>query len=398
MKLAKLALADGTVFTGEAFGAAATRRGEIVFNTAHSGYQEVITDPSYSGQIVCMTCAQLGNYGVAAEDDESDRVYVDGFIVRENSVVRSNFRSEQTLDEMLQHFGVPGISTIDTRALTRRLRIRGSINGAISTEDADDAALVALAQSTPNMAGQDLVRAVATGKPYAWTQGHESRFAMAGRGRQPDRHVVAIDCGMKRNILRNLVDIGCRVTVVPPQTSAEDILALRPDGIFCSNGPGDPEPVDYVRRSLKKLVGRVPIFGICLGHQMLALALGAQTFKLKFGHHGYNHPVKNLLTGRVEITSQNHGFAVSPESLVAAGLEQTHVNLYDGTNEGFRHPSAPVFSVQYHPEAAPGPHDSAYLFDCFRRMIETRAPITADDMSAAQSALARMISQQAMSG
>lgn len=390
-KPARLALADGTVFTGTAFGAEASRAGEVVFNTAHSGYQEVISDPSYSGQIVCMTCALQGNYGVTSEDDESDRPHIEGFVVREISALASNFRSEGSLDAMLAEAGIPGISGIDTRALTRKLRMHGSINGVLSTRDESLTDLIEQASGLPSMAGQDLVRGVARDATIEWTRGLESDLATGVRAADIDKHVVAIDCGMKRYILRNLVDIGCRVSVVPPTSTAADILAMKPDGVFVSNGPGDPEPVDYVRGALHDLAGRVPIFGICLGHQLLALALGAKTVKLKFGHHGTNHPVKNLLTQRVEITSQNHGFAVTAESLESAGLELTHINLNDNTVEGFRHPSRAIFAVQYHPEASPGPHDAAYLFDCFRSMMDTGEPVSAQQMAASQTSLERRL-------
>lgn len=394
MHVAKLALASGTVFTGEAFGAAARRGGEVVFNTAHSGYQEVITDPSYTGQIVCMTMPQQGNYGTTAEDDESDKVFIEGFVVRELSPIASNFRSHQTLDSLLKKSGIPGISGVNTRALTLALRETGAINGILSTLGESDDALIAAARALPDMAGQNLVTRVAPKTKSEWTRGFEGDFEVLARHDPVTRHVVAIDCGMKRNILRNLVDVGCRVTVVPPGTSAAAILDLRPDGVFVSNGPGDPATVTDVQQSLKGLAGRVPIFGICLGHQLLAIALGAQTSKLKFGHHGYNHPVKNLLTNRVEITSQNHGFAVTPESLERAGLEATHVNLYDGTNEGFRHREHPIFAVQYHPEAAPGPHDANYLFDTFVAVMETRKRPTAEQMARAQQRLATLATEQ----
>lgn len=394
--VAKLVLADGTVFVGEAFGATARRGGEVVFNTAHSGYQEVITDPSYCGQIVCMTMPQQGNYGIVAEDDESEKPFVEGFVVRELSAIASNYRSRQTLDNLLAEHGIPGISGINTRALTLRLRELGAINAVLSTQDESDEELAAAARALPSMAGQDLVQRVAGREVCEWTRGFDGDFEVAGRRLPIDKHVVAIDCGMKRNILRNLVDVGCRVTVVPPTHTAAQILKLEPDGVFVSNGPGDPEVVDYVQKSLCELTTKVPVFGICLGHQLLGLALGAKTTKLKFGHHGYNHPVKNLLTGRVEITSQNHGFAVTPESMVAAGLEPTHTNLYDGTNEGFRHRELPVFAVQYHPEAAPGPHDAAYLFDCFREIMQTRRPPSAEQMLEAQKLRAGLAPRKAV--
>ncbi|TWT44849.1 Carbamoyl-phosphate synthase small chain [Phycisphaerae bacterium RAS1] len=366
---ARLVLADGSVFHGQAFGAAATRGGEVVFNTAHSGYQEIITDPSYCGQIVCMTAVQQGNYGVNDEDDESDRPLIEGFAIRELSPVASNYRSRRTLDAWLKACGIPGISGVNTRELTLRLRVEGAINGVISTRDESDETLLEMARGLPSMAGLDLVRRVATGKTVAWERGFEGDLAPAAPPRPIDRHVVAIDCGMKRNILRNLVHIGCRVTVVPPTTPAEAIREMKPDGVFLSNGPGDPQPVTYVQETIRDLSRDTPIFGICLGHQLLALALGAETYKLRFGHHGCNHPVRNMRTGRVEITSQNHGFAVSPQSMARVGLELTHQNLYDQTVEGFRHRELPLFAVQYHPEAAPGPHDAAYLFGEFREMM-----------------------------
>lgn len=367
---ARLVLADGTIFHGEAFGAAATRGGEVVFNTAHSGYQEVITDPSYCGQIVCMTAVQQGNYGVNDEDDESDRPLIEGFAVRELSPVASNYRSRRSLDEWLKSCGIPGISGINTRELTLRLRAEGSINGVLSTRDESDERLLEMARALPSMAGLDLVRKVAAGPVRPWNRGFEGDLAPASPARPIDRHVVAIDCGMKRNILRHLVHIGCRVTVVPPATPATAIRELKPDGLFVSNGPGDPQPVGYVQETIRDLSRDTPTFGICLGHQLLALALGAETYKLRFGHHGCNHPVRNLRTGRVEITSQNHGFAVSPDSMARVGLELTHQNLYDRTVEGFRHRERPLMAVQYHPEAAPGPHDAAYLFEEFRALMD----------------------------
>lgn len=396
-KPAFLVLADGSVFPGIAFGASAVRGGEVVFNTAHSGYQEVITDPSYCGQIVCMTNPLQGNYGVNPDDDESARPFIEGFVVRELSPVASNFRAREALDAWLERWSIPGIAGLDTRALTLRLRETGAINGIISTSEQDVGKLRELARALPSMAGQNLVPRVAPREAYQWTEGFPEGFEPPLPPRPLEKHVVAIDCGMKRNILRNLVRTGCRVTVVPPTTSTSEILALQPDGVFISNGPGDPAAATYLHQTLRDLTssqspvrGRssIPVFGICLGHQLLALALGAKTYKLKFGHHGYNHPVKNLLTGRVEITSQNHGFAVDPATLPGANLEATHVNLYDHTNEGFVHRELPVFAVQYHPEAAPGPHDAAYLFDVFRSVIETGRPPTADQMAEAQAQLA----------
>jgi carbamoyl-phosphate synthase small subunit len=384
MPIARLALADGSIFTGDAWGATATRGGEVVFNTAHTGYQEVITDPSYCGQIICMTCPLQGNYGINPADDESPRSWIEGFAVRELANRRSNFRSTKDLEDVLHEAGVPGISGIDTRALTLRLRVSGAINGVLSSEDYSDAELLAKAKSLPSMAGQDLVSRVAPTASSEWTAGFDGIAAERARSLPINQHVVAIDCGMKRNILRHLVDMGCKVTIVPAKTRAAEIRQLKPDGVFISNGPGDPEPVAHVIETLRTLADDTPIFGICLGHQLLALALGAKTFKLKFGHHGYNHPVKNLLTGRVEITSQNHGFAVSEDSLRSAGLEQTHVNLYDSTVEGFRDRERPIFAVQYHPEAAPGPHDAGYLFDCFRQMLVSKAPPTMEQMLDAQ--------------
>jgi carbamoyl-phosphate synthase small subunit len=384
MPIARLALADGSIFTGDAWGATATRGGEVVFNTAHTGYQEVITDPSYCGQIICMTCPLQGNYGINPADDESPRSWIEGFAVRELANRRSNFRSTKDLEDVLHEAGVPGISGIDTRALTLRLRVSGAINGVLSSEDYSDADLLAKAKSLPSMAGQDLVSRVAPTASSEWTAGFDGIAAERARSLPINQHVVAIDCGMKRNILRHLVDMGCKVTIVPAKTRAAEIRQLKPDGVFISNGPGDPEPVAHVIETLRTLADDTPIFGICLGHQLLALALGAKTFKLKFGHHGYNHPVKNLLTGRVEITSQNHGFAVSEDSLRSAGLEQTHVNLYDSTVEGFRDRERPIFAVQYHPEAAPGPHDAGYLFDCFRQMLVSKAPPTMEQMLDAQ--------------
>jgi carbamoyl-phosphate synthase small subunit len=366
---AVLALADGRVFEGEPLGARGEAVGEVVFNTAMSGYQEVLTDPSYKGQIVCMTYPHIGNTGVNEEDPESSRPWAEGFVVREASPVASSWRATATLDAYLSAHGIVGIQGIDTRALTRHLRDRGAQEGVIATGDVDPGAVVAKAKASPGLVGRDLVKEVTCPASYEW---RESVWRL-GRGYTappPARfHVVAYDSGIKRNILRQLVAEGCRLTVVPAFASADEVLALAPDGLFLANGPGDPEGVPYLAESVRRLVERLPTFGICLGHQILALALGARTFKLPFGHHGTNHPVKDLGTERVEITSQNHGFAVDPDSCAAAGLEVTHVNLNDGTCEGMRHRSLPVFSVQYHPEASPGPHDSHYLFGRFVELL-----------------------------
>lgn len=368
--LAKLALEDGTVYTGRAFGARGEMFGEVVFNTSMTGYQEVLTDPSYKGQIVTMTYPLIGNYGINAEDCESRLPQVEGFIVRELTRRPSNFRSQQSLDAYLAEHRIVGLEGIDTRALVRRLRVRGAMNGVLSTVDLDDRSLVTRARSSPHIVGRDLARTVMPEKSFAWSEGFNSRFASQhlDPGQRPHR-VVALDFGMKWNILRCLVQSGCQVTVVPGTASARDILGHDPDGIFVSNGPGDPEPLTYAIGTLRELIGKKPIFGICLGHQLLGLALGAKTFKLKFGHRGANQPVLNRLTGRVEITTQNHGFAVSTESL-PSDVEATHINLNDNTLEGLRHRKHPVFSVQYHPEASAGPHDSTYLFDEFRQSMK----------------------------
>ncbi len=366
---ALLALADGRVFEGEALGARGEAVGEVVFNTAMSGYQEILTDPSYKGQIVCMTAAHIGNTGVNEEDVESRRPWAEGFVVREASTLASSWRATGTLDAYLRRHGIVGIQGVDTRALTRHLRDHGAQEGVISTEEPDPARLVAKAAASPGLLGRDLVKEVTCEAAYGWDQSVWRLGQGYGRAPAPRCHVVAYDSGIKRNILRQLAAAGCRVTVVPAFASADEVLALRPDGLFLANGPGDPEGVPYLAQAVRRLVERLPTFGICLGHQVLALALGARTFKLPFGHHGANHPVKDLATGRVEITSQNHGFAVDPDSCAARGLEVTHVNLNDGTCEGMRHRSLPLFSVQYHPEAAPGPHDSHYLFARFVELL-----------------------------
>lgn len=372
LEKAILALEDGTVFEGESFGAREQRRGEVVFNTSITGYQEIFTDPSYCGQIVVLTNPQIGNYGANQADCESAQPFIEGLVVRDFSPVSSNWRSQEAAEEFLAKAGVPVISRIDTRALVRRLRSHGVMRGVISGVDANPAELVEQARNIPSMAGLDLATQVSTTKPYPWTQGVEpsSPSELVGDPAEQRFHVVAYDFGIKRNILRQLVQTGSRVTVVPALTPAEEILALKPDGVFLSNGPGDPEPLEYQASQVRQLIGKAPIFGICLGHQVLGLALGGKTFKLKFGHRGANHPVLNMLTNKVEITSQNHGFCVDPDSLSASDVQLTHKNLNDDTLEGFRHRSEPVFCVQYHPEAAPGPHDSQYLFQDFAQIMK----------------------------
>ena len=390
----KLVLEDGLIFTGSAFGAEGTIEGEVVFNTAMCGYQEVLTDPSYAGQIVTMTYPLIGNYGVNGEDIESrdGKVQVAGFVVKELSEIASNFRCSRMLEEYLKDEGVMGLTGVDTRALTRHIRLAGAMNGIMSTEIDDEAELIRRARRIPPMKGMDLVKVVTPETPYEWREGYASAFAQSHREHgEAIFDVVAMDCGAKMNILRNLVECGCNVTVVPATASAEEILAMKPQGLFISNGPGDPEPVTYAIETIRRLVGKVPIFGICLGHQLLALALGAKTYKLKFGHRGANHPVRNEATGKIEITSQNHGFAVDGDSLGPTGAVVTHINLNDMTVEGFTHPAEPLFSVQYHPEASPGPHDATYLFDCFRDMMTTGRAPTAEQMHAAQERLAKAV-------
>ncbi len=367
---AKLALEDGTVFTGLGFGATGETFGEVVFNTSMTGYQEVLTDPSYTGQIVTMTYPLIGNYGINSEDCESKLPQVDGFIVRECARIPSNFRSHQTLSDYLAENQIIGLEGIDTRALVRRIRVRGAMTGVLSTTELDDAALVKKAQTRPSIVGRDLAKTVMPEKSFAWREGFNSPFVTQELHKGKKLHrVVALDFGMKWNIPRCLVELGCEVTVVPGSTSARDILAQNPDGIFISNGPGDPEPLTYAVENIRQLIGKKPIFGICLGHQLLGLAFGAKTFKLKFGHRGANQPVLNQKTGQVEITTQNHGFAVDPSTLPVE-VESTHINLNDQTLEGMRHNRYPIFSVQYHPEASAGPHDSTYLFDEFRKLME----------------------------
>jgi carbamoyl-phosphate synthase small subunit len=379
MNIAKLALEDGTIFTGRLFGAPEEVEGEVVFNTSMTGYQEILTDPSYHGQIVAMTYPQIGNYGINDEDVESGRPWVRGFVVRELSPRASNFRAQASLDDYLKQHGIPGIEGVDTRALVRITRLQGAMKGILSSVELDDARLIARARSSPGLVGRDLATEVMPRETSSW-QPSPSPFIAASAShreraqdsRQP--HVVALDFGMKWNIPRHLVAVGCRVTVVPGRASPAEILDHQPDGIFLSNGPGDPAALEGPIQTIRALVRAaadsrgIPIFGICLGHQILGLALGARTFKLKFGHRGANHPVRNERTGRVEITTQNHGFAVDPGTL-PPDVEPSHVNLNDSTLEGLRHTRLPVFAVQYHPEASAGPHDSAYLFDEFRALL-----------------------------
>ena len=415
MKAAVLALADGTVFEGWTYGAEGEAVGEVVFNTSMSGYQEILTDPSYKGQIVTMTYPLIGNYGVNSEDVESRRPFVEGFILKEGSVLPSSWRASKSLEEYLREHGIVGIQGVDTRALTRHIRDHGAQEGVISTIDLDPQGLVAKANASPGLIGRDLVKEVCCAEPFSWAQdvwewphgygepgagsplggreprqAHEqlslfgppapSRASPVGVGDSRPYRVVAYDCGIKWNILRQLVHSGCEVTVVPATTTAEAVLRRNPDGIFLSNGPGDPEGVPYLVAAVRELLGKKPIFGICLGHQIIGLALGGRTYKLKFGHHGGNQPVKDLTTGKVEITAQNHGFAVDMPSFQNASKDEmrgdaedivlTHVNLNDNTCEGLLHRRLPLFSVQYHPEASPGPHDANYLFARFVALME----------------------------
>jgi carbamoyl-phosphate synthase small subunit len=371
---ALLVLEEGTVFRGKAAGALGETGGEVVFNTSMTGYQEVLTDPSYSGQIVAMTSAEIGNYGVSGDDVESRRPQVAGFIIRDESPMASNWRAEGTLRDYLASHDIVAISDIDTRALTRILRSSGVMRGVVATgEGLDERALVEKANALPKMEGSDLVRGVTCEAPFDWPEEDPDEFGIDPPRRAKRRlKIAAYDFGMKWNIMRRLSAHGCDVRVYPAATPAAELLAANPDGVFLSNGPGDPAPLAYAIDNTRAIVSaEMPLFGICLGHQVLGLALGGETFKLKFGHRGANHPVKQLATGRIEITSQNHGFAVDPDSL-PSDVRITHKNLYDGTVEGLRHVSHPVFSVQYHPEASPGPHDADYLFQDFIDLIEQR--------------------------
>ncbi|MEX0999713.1 MAG: glutamine-hydrolyzing carbamoyl-phosphate synthase small subunit [Thermodesulfobacteriota bacterium] len=372
MKKALLVIEDGTVFEGSGFGAEGEVFGEVVFNTSMTGYQEILTDPSYNGQIVTMTYPEIGNCGVNEEDVESRRPFLKGFVVKEYWRTPSNWRSQGDLESYLANYGIVGIEGIDTRSLTKLIRSKGAQKAAISTEDLDPKSLLKKVQSSEGIVGIDLVTEVSCEEPYNWNEGTHSWRTLDEKDLQAEDKfkVVAYDFGLKQNILRKLTDHGCEVTVVPSRTPPNEVLALDPDGIFLSNGPGDPAAVSYAVESIRTLIGKKPIFGICLGHQILSLALGAETYKLKFGHRGANQPVKNLQTGKVEITSQNHGFAVDTESL-GKDIEVTHINLNDQTIEGIKHKKHPAFSVQYHPEASPGPHDASYLFQDFINLMKS---------------------------
>ncbi len=372
MSKAVLALEDGKCFEGESYGGLGESYGEVVFNTSMTGYQEILTDPSYKGQIVMMTYPEIGNYGVNDADVESRKTFLEGFIVREGSKIHSNWRSVKSLDDYLWENGVVGIQGIDTRALTRHLRNFGSKKGIISTVDLEPESLIQKAKDSPSIVGIDMVREVTYSETFLWKDDRHNAYRDdTGSSIEEKKYSVAVfDFGIKFNILRQLSSYGCSLTIYPAKTTAEEILNNNHHGVFLSNGPGDPEGVPYVIENVKKLLGNIPIFGICLGHQILALASNAGTYKLKFGHHGGNHPTKNLSTGKIEITTQNHGFAVGKDTMEKNGLELTHINLYDNTVEGMRCIDKSFFSVQYHPEASPGPHDSRYLFGDFLRLMD----------------------------
>ncbi len=369
---AVLALADGKYFIGKALGAVGEVTGEVVFNTSMTGYQEILTDPSYHGEIVTMTYPQIGNYGINPEDVESRKPFLSGFVVKESCPFPSNFRSQMSLDEYLKQNNIVAIEGIDTRALVRHIRTAGAQTGIVSSLDTDPQSLVEKARQAPSIVGRDLVREVTCAEPYHATEEVWQLGKGYGdsSGQQKPYRVVAYDFGIKRNILRNLTSAGCDVTVVPATTSPEEVLTMNPDGVFLSNGPGDPEPLNYAQENIRQLLGKVPIFGICLGHQLLSIALGGKTYKLKFGHRGGNQPVLDQKRQQVEITSQNHGFAVDADSIDRNQVAVTHMNLNDNTVEGIQHLEVPAFSVQYHPEASPGPHDAKYLFDRFIEMMK----------------------------
>jgi len=395
MPTARLALENGLVFTGKAFGDTSPRviSGEICFNTSMTGYQEILTDPSYAGQIVTMTYPQIGNYGINAEDMESNSIHPRGFIIKELSRVVSNYRADHSLDTWLKNEGIVGLTGIDTRALTKTLRTAGALQGIICTDQTiSNQQLIELAKGAESLVGKNLAATVSRDKACEWQEnlGEWSPLHGQAAGHEKTYKIVALDCGAKSNILRNLADQGFKVTVLPFDATAEQIRAEKPDGFFISNGPGDPAAVKQTIETVKEVAcdtnNPLPTFGICLGHQILSVALGAATYKLKFGHRGANHPIQNLGTGKVEITSQNHGFAVDTESMKSIGGEPTHINLNDKTLAGFRHTQLPIFAIQYHPEASPGPHDARYLFDCFRNMIDTKQSPTADAMDQSQRA------------
>jgi len=368
-----LALEDGAVFEGWSFGFLGEKTGEVVFNTSMTGYQEILTDPSYKGQIVIMTYPLIGNYGINQEDIESQGPKVEGFVIKENSSIFSNWRGDKSLSDYLIRHGIMGVEAMDTRAITKHIRLRGAMKAVLSSDDLDRDRLIEKAKASPGLIGRDLVKEVTCEKSFSWASSKDSQFSFAPFPPTPPHFrpkVAALDYGVKYNILRSLCDWNCEVTVLPASSSAETILSNHPDGILLSNGPGDPEGVPYAIETVRQLIGKKPIFGICLGHQLLGLALGGRTFKLKFGHRGANQPVKDLTTGKVMITSQNHGFCVDPNSLDPAEVEFTQINLNDQTLEGMRHKRFPIFSVQYHPEASPGPHDTQYLFGEFIKMME----------------------------